>query len=457
MKTIKIILGLFLMSQCFLACSDYLTLEIPSSQLTGEIVFEDPNTANAALVDIYTKLRDNGMLTGKVGGSSISLGMYTDELIYYGTDDGNVSQIFNNVLLATNPTAQQYWNNGYHQIYCANAVLEGCQNAINLPAEDKQQFVGEASFIRALVHFYLLNLFGEIPFITTTNHEQNKLATPMDKQLVYEKIVADLEKAIELLPENYIDPERVRPVKTTASALLARVYLYQGSWQQAEATASTVINNPAYIWETDLDKIFLKESKTTIWQFSPKSAGDNANEGAVFILASGPPPFVGLSLDLVAAFGENDLRKSHWIGTVTDGESTWHYAYKYKQNTNTGTSLEYSVVMRLAEQYLIRAEAKARQGNLAGAKLDLNKVRNRAGLPNSSATTGEEVILEIMEQRRLEFFTEYGHRFFDLKRTGRSNTILPSSKPGWDDKDNLWPIPEAEVLANPNMTQNPGY
>lgn len=457
MKNIKIIFGLLLISQCFLACSDYLSLEIPSSQLTGSMVFEDRNTANAALVDIYTKLRDNGMLTGKTSGSAVSLGMYADELIYYGTDDGNVSQIFDNVLLATNPTARQFWNDSYHQIYCANAVMEGCQNAINLSMEDKRQFIGEASFVRALVHFYLLNLFGNIPFIVTTDHEQNRLAEPMDRTQVYEKIVADLEKAIELLPENYVDQERVRPIKATASALLARVYLYQGLWQQAEATASTVINNPAYTWEEDLDKIFLKESTTTIWQFSPKSPGDNAYEGAAFIFTNGPPPSVGLNPDLVAAFDDNDLRKTHWVETITNGENTWYHAFKYKQNTNTGTSSEYSIVFRLAEQYLIRAEARARQGDLAGAKEDLNKIRNRAGLSNYPSTTMDEMISEIIVQRKLEFFTEYGHRFFDLKRTGRANTVLTLSKPGWDDKDNLWPIPEAELLANPNMVQNPGY
>lgn len=457
MKTLKIILGLLLISLSFNACDDFVDIEIPSSQLTGAVVFDDRNTANAALADIYSKLRDNGILTGSSIGASVNLGIYTDELIYYGMLNESISHIFDNVLLANNAIARQYWNDSYHQIYCANAVIEGCQSSTKLSEEDKMQFIGEATFIRALVHFYLVNLYGSVPFITTTNYEQNRLASRTLEAQVYENIVNDLNYAIELLPQNYLSQDRVRPNKAVAEALLARVYLYQEDWQQAELTASNVIDNPDYIWEEDLDKIFLKESTTTIWQFSPRLEGNNTSEASVFIFTSGPPPFVGLSPDLVLEFDDSDLRKTHWIKTVTDGTNTWYHANKYKQNSNTGTSLEYSIVFRVAEQYLIRAEARARQGNLSGAQEDLNKIRNTAGLSDTSAITVNDIIDDIILQRKLEFFTEYGHRFFDLKRTGKADTVLPLTKPGWDTYDNLWPIPENELLSNPNMTQNPGY
>lgn len=457
MKTTRIILGILLISLCLIACDDFVDVEIPSSQLTGAVVFDDRNTANAALADLYSKLRDSGILTGGATGAPVSLGIYADELTYYGMADENVSHIFNNTLLATNATARQFWNDGYHQIYCANAIIEGCQNAVHLSSEDKTQFIGEATFIRALVHFYLVNLYGDVPFITTTNYEQNRLAGRMPEAQVYESIITDLNEAIEFLPQNYLYQDRVRPNKAAATVLLARVYLYQGLWQQAEAAASNVIGNPDYVWEEDLNKIFLKESPTTIWQFSPRLEGNNTNEASVFIFTSGPPPFVGLNPDLVAGFDDGDLRKTHWVASVTDGGNTWYHAHKYKQNTNTGASLEYSIIFRVAEQYLIRAEARARQGNLSGAREDLNKIRNTAGLPDTPAMTTNDIIDDIIVQCRLELFTEYGHRFFDLKRTGRSDTVLPPAKPGWDPYDNLWPIPETELLANPNMTQNPGY
>ncbi|MCG2611829.1 RagB/SusD family nutrient uptake outer membrane protein [Flavobacterium sp. SM15] len=439
------------------ACENFVEVETPKSQLTGSEVFEDHNTANAAVIDLFAKVRDNGLITGSSLGTSVNLALYADELIYYGTADENVSHIFNNSLMATNPTARQYWNDSYHQIYCANAIIEGCQQALNLQEPYKTQFTGEAYFIRALLHFYLVNLYNDVPYITTTDYQQNRFATRMSKTQVYEQVVTDLLQAIEMLPENYQTPDRVRPNKATVKALLARVFLYQENWLLAETMATEVITSPHYVWETDLDKIFLKESTTTIWQFSPKLAGNNADEASVFIFTSGPPPFVGLNPDLVAAFQSEDLRKSHWINTITDGSNTWYHAYKYKQNTNTGTSLEYSVIFRLVEQYLIRAEARLKQGNELGAKSDLNLIRNTAGLGDTPATTEAALFDDIMLQRRLEFFTEYGHRFFDLKRTGRLNTELSPNKPGWNTTDSHWPIPETELLANPNMTQNPGY
>lgn len=457
MKKTIIIFGALLILLSLNACDNFVDVETPSSQLTGVIVFEDHNTANAAVTDIYAKLRDSGILTGSAIGASVNLGMYADELLYYGTADENASHIFNNSLLATNPTARQFWNDSYHQIYCANAVIEGCQQSTKLSNADKEQFIGEATFIRAIVHFYLVNLFGDVPYITTTNYEQNRLVSRMPTAQVYQQIIADFNQAKQLLPNNYPTPDRVRPNKATASALLARVYLYQGNWQQAETEASEVISNPAYVWENDLDRIFLKESTATIWQFSPKLSGNNTDEASVFIFTSGPPPFVGLDPNLVTAFDNSDLRKTHWIAAVTDGTNTWYHSNKYKQNTNTGTSVEYSIVFRLAEQYLIRAEARVKQGDLSGAQSDLNKIRNTAGLPNTPATTANDILTDIMQQRRLEFFTEYGHRFFDLKRTATADGVLHATKPGWNTTDNLWPIPETELLSNPNMTQNPGY
>jgi hypothetical protein len=456
MKTYYKILGILIIALGLKACNDFVEIEPPKSQLTGAVVFEEPSTANAALIDIYTKLRDKGILTGTSVGASVNLGLYADELIYYGMLNETLSQLFDNALMDNNGLVQQYWNESYHQIYCANAVIEGCENSTQLIQTYKAQFIGEALFIRAMVHFYLLNIYGDVPYITTTNYEQNRLAVRLSKTNVYEHIIEDLKNAIELLPENYLTQDRVRPNKAVATALLARVYLYNENWLEAEMTSSSVINDGAYVLEA-LDNVFLKQSAETIWQFSPENEGFNAYEGNVFIFSSGPPPFVGLRNEVVSEFSSEDLRKSVWIKTIDDGENTWYHAYKYKQNSNTATSIEYSIVLRLAEQYLIRAESRAKQGNLAGAIDDINKIRNRAGLTNTSAITTQQIIDEIIVQRRLELFTEFGHRFLDLKRTSKSDNVLPLTKAGWDSHDNLWPIPLNEILSNPNMTQNSGY
>src|SRR5690606_34695087 len=120
---------------------------------------------------------------------------------------------------------------------------------------------------------------------------------------------------------------------------------------------------------------------------------------------------------------------------------------------------EYSVVMRLAEQYLIRAEARAQQGNLAGpngAESDLDMVRNRAGLDDVVGMGKNALLDAIMRERRVELFTEFGHRWLDLIRTGRADSVL-ATKPDWDAQDKLWPIPQRELDTNPNLTQNDGY
>lgn len=457
MKNLKIQMLSLLVTLSIVGCDGFVDVATPNSQLTGVTVFEDRTTANAALIDIYSKLRDTGLLAGNANGSGVCLGLYADELTYYGATDDNTSFIFNNTMLATTSIASQMWNESYQQIYGANAVIYGCENSTGLSTADKNQFIGEALFIRALVHFYLVNLYGDVPYITTTDYEVNRLASRMPTNEVYNNLIVDLQQAISLLPEVYISPDRVRPNRATAMALLARVYLYNGNWAEASNAASAVLNDATYVWETDIDKVFLKDCTATIWQFSPNLEGNNTDEGSVFVFQSGPPPFVGLREELYSSFANNDLRKSRWIASVTDGTNTWYHANKYKQNTNTGASVEYSIVFRLAEQYLIRAEARARQGELSNAKQDLDMVRSLAGLPNTTATTEAEIIAAVLEERRFELFTEHGHRFFDLKRTGVLDNVLPVVKLGWNSTDKHWPIPETELLANPNLTPNPGY
>lgn len=449
---------LFLLSFLTLSgCDSFVTVDVPSSQLTGSAVFENKATVNAAMVAVYAKLRDSGMLTGSSLGSGSCLGLYADELTYYGASNDNIAYLYDNTLLPVTSIVSQLWRESYHQIYSANAIIEGCQKSTKLTAEDKNQFISEATFVRAMVHFYLVNLYGDVPYITTTDFEVNRAVSRMPVATVYEKIIADLELSASLLSDTYIAAERVRPNRSTVNALLARVLLYNGQWAEASNTASSVLNNSLYVWENDITKVFLKGCTATIWQFSPKLAGINADEASSYIFTSGPPPARGLSPAFVNSFEAGDLRRVHWTKTVSNSNGSWYHAYKYKQNGSTGTSVEYSIVFRLSEQYLIRAEARARQGELSSAKEDLNKVRQLAGLPATTAVTAEEIIAAVLQERRFELFTEYGHRFFDLKRSGSLDAVLMGVKPGWNTTDALWPIPEAEQLANGNLTQNLGY
>jgi hypothetical protein len=321
--------------------------------------------------------------------------------------------------------------------------------------------MGEALFIRALLHFYLVNIFGDVPYITQTDYKKNSTVSRTPTPEVYQNCTRDLENAIAVLPDAAAtsDMERVRPNKSTAQALLARVYLYNKSYPEAANMASAVLNQEGlYGLEQNIAKVFLIGSKETIWQLQSGNAGVNTAESSFFTFTSGPPPLVSLSDNLVNSFGSDDLRKSNWIKTISKGTSTWYHAYKYKENKSTSVSKEYSIVFRLAEQYLIRAEARAEQGDLIGAKEDLNKIRHRGGLSDISALSQQEILDAILQERRWELFTERGQRFFDLKRAGKLDSTLTGLKLGWNTTDILFPIPEGELSANPNLRpQNPGY
>lgn len=446
---------------CFVqvACEDFVAVSLPNSQLTAPVVFQDKATANAAMVAVYAKIRENGLLSGTPSGLSHQLGNYSDELTYFGNPLNTSLDFYNNTLLASNHELADLWNTTYNQIYAANAVLEGVQQATLLPAATKEELTGEALFVRALLHFYLVNLYGPIPYVTTTDYKHNSQISKTPETAVYELLKNDLNQAISLLPSEYGTQERVRPNKATARALLARLNLYTGDWAEASNGASAVLNNTdLYQWNDDLDLEFLKESTATIWQLMPGLEGKNTEEGITFLFTSAPPPLSALSDAFVASFAGGDLRKTHWLGAVTSGVSTWHYPNKYKQSEYTGASVEYSILFRLAEMYLIRAEARAHQGDLIGAKEDLNIVRARAGLGATPATTASEIIAAVLQERRFEFFTELGHRFFDLKRTDTIDPVLSVLKPGWDAKDKWFPIPASEIELNPNLgPQNLGY
>jgi hypothetical protein len=443
----------------FYSCDSFVEVDLPKSQLTSVTVFEDVATANAALLDIYAKIRDKGILAGTPYGISNQLGNYADEITSFGDPADPTLDFYANNLLPSNTTILDLWSTTFNQIYAANAIIEGVNASTALTPADKNRLLGEAYFIRALLHFYLTNLYGDIPYVTTTDYKANGSLSRTTSNKVYEQIILDLETSENLLSEEYSNPDRIRANRYVPKALLARVFLYKGKWAEAANEASAVLSNTSlYALGNDIDAVFLKESKETIWQLMPATAGKNTDEANTFIFFSGPPPSVALSEDLISSFDSNDLRKTHWITSVTDGTTTWHHAYKYKEYNFTASSVEYSIVLRLAEQYLIRAEARAQQGDLIGAKEDLDKIRLRAGLAGTATVTQQQILTAIGQERRWELFTEYGHRFFDLKRSGTIDNTLVAVKQGWNSTDALFPLPQSELAVNPNLLpQNPGY
>ena len=443
---------------CFLcSCESFLELDPPKDKLVSDAIFDDPTLVESTLANIYYKIREQGMVYGGVSGLSIKLAIYTDELDYLGSNDENL-KVYTHTIMASDATVSNWWNQAYNLIYVANDIIKGMENSDALSVEDKNNYKGQALFVRGYLHSLLVGIYGDIPYIKRTNYLENNVAQRMPVVSVYEHIIEDLTSAIPLLD----DPsgERIYPNTSAARALLARMYLYTEQWALAEAMATSVIN--VHTLEPDLKKVFLKGSQETLWQFSPGSDLRNTWEGQTLIIRSVPTnEGYPLTNDLLEAFETGDLRYKHWVDSITssDGLITLYFAHKYKEvliNTRQ-PSLEYSIVFRLAEQYLIRSEARSHLGDILGAQTDLNTIRHRAGLGDTTATTLDSLLADVLQERRVELFTEHGQRWFDLKRMGKASDVLAPIKPNWEDSHILFPIPDTELLANPNLTQNDGY
>ena len=314
-------------------------------------------------------------------------------------------------------------------------------------------------------YFYLVNLYDKVPLVLKTNYNINALKPQVEKEEIYTQIENDLQFSSEVLNTSYRNSEKTSVNKYVAKAFLARVYLFLEDWQNAERLSTEVLQETAsYEILENLDDVFLANSREAIWQISPIGGGgiaSNTNDGSMFVIDPFFSFFSTLKLDesLVAEFNENDLRREKWIGYNASLKA--YFSHKYKISASSQFPIqEYSMVLRLAEQYLIRAEARLKMDKTQEAVEDLDVIRKRANLPLvaeiNPTISGEALLKEIYIQRREELFTEWGHRWFDLKRSGYIDTIFNNS-PTWEITDGFYPIPSEEISKNPNLIQNDGY
>lgn len=442
------------------SCKKFVAVNPPQTEIVTQTVFESDLSALSALKGIYSLMMTNQSFT-KAGIEELS-GIASDEFLNYSTRIDQI-QFYQNSLTARNSDVLGiFWREPYKYILNANILLEGIDKPNQLTPGVVNQIKGEAKFIRAFCHFYLVALFGPVPYLTSSDYRLNSVASRVPVNEVLDKIEIDLIDAYDLLKNDYSfsNGERIQPNKAAAAALLSRVYLYKGNWEKAEQFASLVIGNSVtYALVSDLNIVFLANSLEAIWQLKPVVPGINTPQGQLFILTGAPnlaSNRVSLTQELVNSFEASDQRKIKWVGTFSNSSGTWNYANKYKVAYNSNVT-EYSMVLRLAEQYLIRAEARANLNKLDEAKSDLNTIRSRAGLSNHTSNDKSLILLAIEQERKIELFAEWGHRWLDLKRTGRVNAILGPLKSNWQPTDVLFPIPESERLLNPNLTQNDGY
>ena len=451
------------------SCKKLVEIPPPKNSITTAKVFADSADATSAIEGIYTSLNASYLYIYFGNGEiSINVGSSSDELLPFLSSGDHLST---NTLTASNASVtSDLWIYPYQYLYQINASIEGLQSSQGISPTTKSELIGEAKFLRSFCYFYLVNLFGDVPLITTSDYRSNAIAARTPKDLVYNAIISDLKDAKNSLPDNFSagGGERIRANKGAATALLARVYLYQKQWANAEKEASEIINNTSTYRLDSLNGVFLANSGEAIlqWKTNPLNSANVVPEGYALIPYDNTTnPYYYITDELLNAFEPGDQRKIKWTGNTTYAGQVYYYPFKYNtgaaQISSSLSPSQYYMVLREAEQYLIRSEARTQQNaNLGGAISDLNIIRNRAGLQNLPSTLNQaQVLAAIMQERRIEFFAEWGNRWLDLKRTGQARAVLSviPYKSAWQDFQQLYPIPLSEILLDPNLKQNPGY
>jgi hypothetical protein len=475
-RSLAVQLAIILSAINFTQCKKFVEIDAPTTQLVAASVFDNNSSATAAQTVIYSQMANRA--------ESFSLefntGLLGDELTNYSTNPTNI-QFYTDDMTALQTSGP--WNDAYNYIFQANAIIAALQDNAAISPAVQQQLTGESKFIRAFWLFYLTSLYGDIPLVTSTNYTVNGTIARSPQPKVYQQIISDLVSAEGLLSSNYIDAsdtttttERTRPTKWAAAALLARAYLYSGDYTDAKSQAALVIGNTGLYGLVGIpnDSVFKANSLEAIWQLaipSPNTTAYDVPEGYYFPLTGAPGGTSSancctLSPQLLQSFEPGDKRRTYWVDSLTTISPAMTYYYPYKYQIRTTANIEYTMVFRLAEEYLIRAEAETQLNDLTDGAADLNVIRNRAGLSNiadSISSSQSTMMTAILHERQVELFTEWGHRWIDLGRSGIGNAVMgavaPEKNATWnpDGYQLLFPIPQSERNVDPNLTQNAGY
>lgn len=455
-RTTCIVLGIFLAGGLN-SCSKFLDVGSPHDRIVADDVFTDSEKATSAILGIYSQFMGTSLWYSS-GGITIFTGLSADELYNTNSSNSAYNELRTNSLTAKNGILDfNIWDRAYKNVYQSNICIEKLRTADKLPDRIKKQLLGEALFTRAFIYFYLVNIFGDVPLILGSDYKENSVKDRSHSVMIYEQIIKDLLEAETLLPDSYITTDRVRPNRKTVQAMLARVYLYTEKWDLAQSKSNEVIQSGVYSLDP-LNKIFSIGGNETIWQLMPIQPSWNTTEARQLLPLSTSASALGqlaLTENLIASFQQEDLRRSNFILSKTVNGTTYYFAQKYKA-VAIGTVTEYYKVFRLSEQYLIRAEASAKMNNIDAALNDINTIRERAGLAKVT-TDSKDIFILIEKERRAELFAEWGHRWLDIKRTGRALDLLKNKQPDISASDLLYPVPNSVLLSNPSIKQNPGY
>lgn len=389
--------------------------------------------------------------------------LYADNLRFTGTFTTD-REVSSRSVKADNGAISGIWGAAYDGINRANNIVASVASVEGLAPGEAAVLGAEARFVRALNYFNLVKFFGGVPLVTEPEWELSEAVNvPRSTEAeIWTFIEAELTAAMAGLP--LADDGEQAPGRVTregAQALKARAHLYQREWQQAYDLSNDLIENGPFSLEGNYASVFNYQSEGSSEEvLSIPFTTTDSNALAFWFFPSSlggrrgfAPSNAGTTTQpLLTAFAANDERRA----VAFQGSGNSAYGFKY---TDVASGTDNVSVIRLGEVYLIRAEAAARLGLLGQAIEDVNTLRDRAGVADLDASidTQTEVLVAVLNERRLELFYE-GHRFFDLKRfndipsVAAYMTSLSLTGPKL-----LFPIPQREIDANPELDQNPGY
>ncbi|GAB3272081.1 RagB/SusD family nutrient uptake outer membrane protein [Larkinella harenae] len=433
----------------------------PVDLLVDNLVLNEPSDVEPVRIGAYSALR--GMAA-----TNMIAGDFTADYIRNNGTFTDYRELGTKQITASNGAVASLWSNMYRTIYVANFVLERLPTISGVSEAVRRQVTAEMRFLRGYANFIGANTFGDIPKVTTTDQGTNRNIPKTAKAEILASVLEDWQAAEADLAT--IEAGSTAQVingtyanKISARAMLARYHLYQKNWAQAEQFATQVINANVYTLEpnfTDVvNKDFTKESILEVGYGLSDDPGTSSfgltnlylgrrevipSDQVILLLVS---PESGTRQTTVAFNPQNQ-----------SGNDNGWTVQKYGTADNDNNNI---VLMRLAEMYLIRAEARAQQNKLSGANgatADLNVLRARAKAPNVTVTSQADILTAIERERVYELAFE-GHRWYDLVRTGRAQAVMSAFSPNWNSRYERWPIPQGEIQRNPALrdAQNPGY
>ncbi len=432
----------------------------PVDLLVDELVLNTAADVEPVRLGLYNALRG-------LGAPIIVAGDFTADFIQHNGTFTVYNELGNKQITATNAAASRMWGSVYNTVYIANFIEERIGDVTGVTEANRKRFLAEARFLRGFANFVGAYTFGDIPKVITTDIATNTNIARTPRTEILQSVLADYTAALAELPETNSNKiiAKTFATKNAVRAALARYYLYQKDWAQAEKYATDIINTRLQTLDSSYTNVILTEFDVeTILELA---YADNSSDDP------------GTS-----TFGLNDIFRGRrevipansYVSTIREtsaGER--RQTIRFNSEDQAGRDNGWSVmkygspddsnnnitIFRLAEQYLIRAEARAQQGRIVGAngaQADINVLRKRAKAPNASLGTQADALLTIEKERVYELSFE-GHRWYDLKRTGRIQNVMSAFSPNWNQKFELWPIPQSEIQRNKALAgaQNPGY